>query len=245
MADRANTGVITGSPPCLSSAGRKARRSNHATYVWVRPDDHKNKRCRTPRRGKMKKIFAGLNEKNLKFHLESMAREKQIPGSYRVVTDKYVSGPVSNAALRAAREYKRDQEATAIAAGVAPDVWKAASAGKTGLALSQVLPCLAELETRGLISLLVNGETDTRGVSRERAVREIFKKYFPINKGDSPKVKFSMMNREVNCRAFASAFSKNSTEPLKEVDKLFRPPEKVNPPAGGGYKNCPVIKGVK
>jgi len=190
------------------------------------------------------KIFAELNQENKSFHEASLAREKQIPGSYKVVTATYVAGPISNAALRAARKYKEDQEATAIAAGVAPDVWKAASAGKHGLALSQVLPCLAEIESRGLINLLVNGEVDNRGVSRERSVREVFKKYFPIVKGDSPKVKFSMMNKEANCRAFAAAFSKNSTEPLKEVDRLFRPPEKANPSAGGGYKNCPVIKGV-
>ena len=191
----------------------------------------------------MKKIFAELNEKNLDFHKASVAREKQVPGSYRVVTAKYVAGPVSNAALRAAREYKKGQEEIAAAAGISSEVFKAASAGKTGLALSQCLPCLAEIEARGLISLLVNGETDARGVSREHAIRGIFKKYFPIIKGDSPKVKFSMMNREVNCRAFASAFLRNSTEPLKEVDKLFRPPEKAIPP-DGQYKNTPIIKGV-
>ena len=154
-----------------------------------------------------KNIFGALAEMNKAFHRECIKREREIPGSYAVVTEKYVSRPVSNAAFRAAIQYRKDQEATAIAAGVSSEVWRSAASGKNGLALSQCLPCLEELETKGLLTLLVKGEADSRGVSREHAVGMIFNKYFPISKDSVPKIRYSMLNKRANCRAFASALS--------------------------------------
>lgn len=174
--------------------------------------------------GKMYKEIAGLIDC---FKFDSIDLESRIPGSYIEVTRDESGNPVrvgkpqGNQAKALVKNLVQDIHGVLINGGVSEAVAVAALEGRNFRALRQAAPLLAALEARNLIPLLAYGERDSRGISRERAVRSVFLEVFSGDRKLHP-----VLNIEANASTFALAFLKGDVQCLGNIDVMFQKKKK-------------------
>ena len=161
------------------------------------------------------------------FKKASLELEVRIPGSYLEVTRDESGNPVrvgkphGNQAKALVKNLVQDIHSILINGGVPENVATAALEGRNFRALRQAAPLLAALEARNLIPLLAYGERDSRGISRERAVRSVFNEVFSGNRKLHP-----ILNIEANASTFALAFLKGDAQCLGNIDVMFQKKKK-------------------
>ena len=161
------------------------------------------------------------------FKKASLDLENRIPGSYLEVTRDESGNPVrvgkpqGNQAKALVKNLVQDIQGVLINGGVSEAVAAAALEGRNFRALRQAAPLLAALEARNLIPLLAYGERDSRGISRERAVRSVFNEVFSGDRKLHP-----VLNIEANASTFALAFLKGDVQCLGNIDVMFQKKKK-------------------